>query len=298
MPAKENPVCDGTSAHVTKERMGYRRTLRKWRQTRANTGWIATARAIAQEVRARLRRGSRTAVVIPIDRESWSSSAIHPFDERYGVDTSGLICGEDLTGGSRNDRWNTGYYGVAPSVFHRAIRQIPEDLSGFAFLDLGSGKGRGLMLATDYPFAEITGVELSPALCAIAETNLRTYLAQRPTRAKLRVVQADALSYPLPEKPLVVYLYHPFCRPVLEQFLRRLEDSLRASPRPAYLVYINAELQQTLDRSGFLTPLWQEAVHMEAADRLADRIGSSVEDGAVYRCDLESHPVAAALFAR
>src|SRR6266487_940212 len=38
------------------------------------------------------------------------------------------------------------------------------DLSAFTFVDLGSGKGRALLIASMYPFARIVGVEVQPEL--------------------------------------------------------------------------------------------------------------------------------------
>jgi SAM-dependent methyltransferase len=93
-----------------------------------------------------------------------SYRAVHPFDERFGVDTSGLIY--ELASGHQNDAYNNGYFAVAPSVFHSVMQAVRDrlalDYRRFSFVDVGSGKGRALLLASDYPFREIIGVELSP----------------------------------------------------------------------------------------------------------------------------------------
>jgi hypothetical protein len=83
-----------------------------------------------------------------------SFRAVHPFDERFGVETSGLIY--ELPSGHQHDLHNNGYFAVAPSVFHAIMRAMLEqlhlDFQRFRFVDLGSGKGRALLLASDYPF--------------------------------------------------------------------------------------------------------------------------------------------------
>ena len=48
----------------------------------------------------------------------------------------------------------------------------------FTFVDLGSGKGRTLLMASDYPFRRIIGVELLPSLHQIAQENLRQYKSE------------------------------------------------------------------------------------------------------------------------
>ena len=53
-------------------------------------------------------------------------------------------------------------------LFHEMIGAVSAragfDFREFIFLDLGSGKGRTLLMASDYPFRRIVGVELLPAL--------------------------------------------------------------------------------------------------------------------------------------
>src|SRR5271168_5236996 len=106
-----------------------------------------------------------------------SYRAVHPFDERFGVETSGLIY--DLRSGHQHDVHNNGYFAVAPSVFHAIMGAMVErlhlDWRRFCFVDVGSGKGRALLLASDYPFREIIGVELSPQLDRVARANIARY---------------------------------------------------------------------------------------------------------------------------
>ena len=47
----------------------------------------------------------------------------HPFDEEFGVRTSGLVAGRHLKSGHRHDRHATAYYGVAPSVFRALVKR-------------------------------------------------------------------------------------------------------------------------------------------------------------------------------
>src|SRR5579863_10298253 len=101
----------------------------------------------------------------------------HPFDQVNGVRTSGLVAGRHLKSGHHHDRYSTAYYGVAPSVFTALIRRWARTLSHetieeFAFIDLGAGMGRAVLLASEMPFREVIGVELNPTLARIARRNL------------------------------------------------------------------------------------------------------------------------------
>jgi SAM-dependent methyltransferase len=263
--------------------MHARRTLRSARQMVVNHGWATAVRAARDHLKKRLRRAPQAP-----DTVTWLPTAEHEFDRRYGVDTSGLVWSVDLKTGSRSDAWNTAYYGIGPSVFHRVMAQVPESLLRRAtFIDLGCGKGRAVLLASEYPFAQVIGVEIAPQLHRIAVENVARYAAARyaePGRdiAPMSVVLEDAVRYEFPAGPLVVYLYHPFCRPVLEKVVRNLSRSLAAQPRTTAVIYINHELRDVLDRAPFLEQVWNATVEMDASDRLADRVGSSAEDCAVY----------------
>ena len=158
-----------------------------------------------------------------------SFRAVHPFDEHFGVETSGLIY--ELPSGHQHDLYNNGYFAVAPSVFHAIMRAMLErlhlDFQRFSFVDLGSGKGRALLLASDYPFREIIGVELSPELDRIARANIARY-----ARAKGRPLpqppvismQGDATEFSWPAGPLIVYMWNAFTRPVMERVFRNLRS--------------------------------------------------------------------------
>ena len=55
------------------------------------------------------------------------------------------------------------------------LSALPIDYRDFTFIDIGSGKGRTLLMASDYPFRRIIGVELLPELHRIAQENVRKY---------------------------------------------------------------------------------------------------------------------------
>lgn len=125
-------------------------------------------------------------------------------------------------------------------------------LSNFTFIDLGSGKGRTLLMASDYPFRRIVGVELIPALHRIAQANVRQYKSESQHCFALETICADATTFPFPEEPLVVFLFNPFGESGMRRVVANLERSLSAHPRPVYVLYHNPLLEHTLSESGAL----------------------------------------------
>jgi SAM-dependent methyltransferase len=213
-----------------------------------------------------------------------SYRAVHPFDERFGVDTSGLVY--ELPSGHPHDPYNNGYFAVAPSVFHSIMQALRDgqqlDYQRFSFVDLGSGKGRALLLASDYPFREIIGVELSPELNRVARANIARYNG-RPHRAPVSSIQGDAAEFQWPPAPLIIYMWNAFTEPVMERVFHNLEASLAQVPRELYLVYIHPELESMLDGLPWLNRLWREEFAMSEEDYTAWAFPNREEMCAVYR---------------
>jgi SAM-dependent methyltransferase len=224
-----------------------------------------------------------------------SYRAVHPFDKRFGVETSGLIY--DLPTGHAHDVYNNGYFAVAPSVFHAVMRMLLErlhlDCQLFRFVDVGSGKGRALLLASDYPFREVIGVELSPDLDRVARANVAHYAAaakadpyaQRSLLHRPPVIplQGDATEFLWPPGPLVVYMWNAFTTPVMERVFQNLGASLAEQPRELYLVYMHPELESMLASLPWLTMLWREEIAMSEEDYAAWAFPTREEMCAVYQ---------------
>ena len=126
-----------------------------------------------------------------------------------------------------------------PVIFDEIMSRLSIDCRQFTFLDLGSGKGRALLLASDYPFRRIVGVELLPELHAIAQKNVCQYRNERQQCRDFELHCCDARQYALPREPLVIFLFEPFPEDILRDVMLRVEQSLREAPRQVFLVYQN-----------------------------------------------------------
>lgn len=197
----------------------------------------------------------------------------HPFDLAHGTDTSGHIPGEVLT---PQDLHNTAYYAISPSALKQALELLPDPKSDFTFLDLGCGKGRALLVAAEFDFLQILGVELSSELCRIAESNTRD-------NPRIEIRQQDAATLTFPATPLVIFLYHPFLAPVLRRVLTNLERHHRANPHPTYLLYANNTYLKVFARFPFLQQVWDYSIPLSPEDAAADRHRITHERFTLYR---------------
>jgi len=209
----------------------------------------------------------------------------HPFDLEFGVRTSGLIAGRNLKCGSRADRHNTAYFGVAPSVFHEMIalwrRSKPAGtIDQFTFVDIGAGMGRAVLLASEFPFRSVIGVELNPRLARIARKNVAHWKAAGLARAPVRVVCRDAVEFKIPPGPCVVFMFNPFGGPIMRRLLKTWSQTLARREDQLDILYVNNEQETVLRRQPGLVRLFAGEVMRSHADAIADhKILANQPDG-------------------
>lgn len=217
----------------------------------------------------------------PRDLLKATSTPIHPFDQIHGVETSGLVPATNLVTGHPNDEHVTAYYGVAPSILRTLIdlwRETPppEPIHSYTFIDIGAGKGRAMLVASELPFRQIIGIELNPVMATTARRNIDHWqqshaadtTARRP--APIQLLEQDALTFDFPSTPTLVFLFHPFEAPVLKQLLRRIETQFAKRPGTIDILYVNAECRALLDKHPAFTRLFNGPVAMSPEDHAAD----------------------------
>lgn len=124
----------------------------------------------------------------------------------------------------------------------RALKNLPVvNHSGYTFIDLGSGRGRALFVAAEYPFRRIEGVEFATELHVRARANILAFRGVRRKCPRIECVNMNAIEYPFPDENLVLYLFNPFDSRVMEKVLSNLETSLENHPRDVFLVIVYPE---------------------------------------------------------
>lgn len=200
----------------------------------------------------------------------------HPFDEQYGVRTSGLVAGRHLKTGHVHDRDLTAYYGVAPSVFTALVQRWQKSrpagvLDETTFLDIGGGMGRAVLLAAEMPFRRVIGVELHPALVGIARRNATIWRKAGRAVAPIRMIQGDAVSFPFPAGPCVAFMFNPFGATVMRRWLRAAAKAFADRPGELDILYVNNEQEGELEQQRGFVRLFHGKVARSRADAAADR---------------------------
>lgn len=170
------------------------------------------------------------------------------FDDQLGVETATWVRSSALRTSSPNRQFAVRYQPSDADNIRSLIGGVDEDLSSFVFVDVGSGKGRVLIVAAEYPFARLVGVEFSEPLVRTARENI----AKVGDDPRIELVCMDAVDFEMPLEPLVAYFFNPFGAPVLSKVLANLRSSLDRLPRPAYVLLVGPDpLVREVEGAGF-----------------------------------------------
>lgn len=230
-------------------------------------GTVALARSFARKVRKSLRRrGLLGTVTTTLAYVKYHAHQLTPagrqarqrdtdFDREFGVDTAGIVELSVLDVDSPSYESGHRYQATTPGVFRQMIAELDIPYANYVFIDIGSGKGRALLLASEFPFKRIIGVEFAPQLHEVAQRNISVFKNPAQKCKQLASVCTDAALYAFPVEPSVLYFYHPFEEDVMVRVLSNIRQSFEVHPRDMFVVYQNPLYSGLLKKHEFLTLL-------------------------------------------
>lgn len=197
------------------------------------------AETLASVRRVGVRRSSLLAVSRVVDRA---------FDWYFDVDTARRMELDELA--IDEDTVNQGqmYQPTGMLPFKLVMRRVRFPANG-TFVDYGCGKGRTLLLASLESFRRVVGIEFSEELCKVAEQNARQFARKADATSPIEVVHQDAAKYEYQGDENILYFFYPFDAELMGRVMERVEDSLKAHPREAVLIYYYPIHREVLDAS-------------------------------------------------
>ncbi len=217
-----------------------------WKDIAGRQGWVAATRQLLAALWEFVRDST------PEHRRRRYGDAEYDWDRRVNTSSAGVGWRDRLLG-----TFHSAYQPTESALLHEMLETLSKqsqiDFHDFVFIDLGSGKGRTLLMASDYPFRRILGVELLPSLHQAAEENLRKYQSESQKCFALQSICANATEFQLPAEPTVLYLFNPFPESGLRLVVANLEQSLQTHPREVYVLYHNPLLDHVLSQSAALS---------------------------------------------
>jgi SAM-dependent methyltransferase len=173
---------------------------------------------------------------------------VSDFDRAHLVETDGEYDGwtylSDLDIPSSNWIEAYDYAPIEPERFEQVLASLDIRFEEFTFIDFGSGKGRALLLASEYPFEEILGLEFSPELHRVAEENIRRYGSATQRCGSIQSLNVDFLDFELPARASVLFFFNPCRGRVLAEVAAKIKRSVLASPRAVYVAYVAPTVEQ------------------------------------------------------
>ena len=143
--------------------------------------------------------------------------------------------------------------GSQPTIIRRALDTLG-DIAGYTFVDIGCGKGRPMIVASEYPFALALGYDISADLVRIANANAVVMARHFPQRPPIRALHANVSDLQVPSGKAVVFLYNPFGAELMRSLLEKLEAELASGAiQHLYIVYDNPVCGEVFDNSRYLT---------------------------------------------
>jgi protein-L-isoaspartate O-methyltransferase len=170
------------------------------------------------------------------------------FDRLHGTETSLNVNRRRMQLGSSG----LSYEPAIPDLFAKACQSLPSDAKTYTFIDLGSGKGRVLIMAHEYGFQNIIGVELSDRLIAVCRQNLAILGI-----TNVSIAAEDASTFSPPNGPLVVCMNNPFTPPLFNKVVERLTEHRL----PLYLIYLTPRYRAVIEQTNRFATILEVKTH-------------------------------------
>ena len=174
------------------------------------------------------------------------------FDIKYGTDTKSWVKLGNLDIASDNKERGVMYQPTLVLPLKKLFGQltVPKDS---ILVDLGCGKGRVLLIASEFGFRELRGVEFSPELCKIAIKNCSIYKEKTKSSAGFRILESDVVNYDARDDETFFFMFNPFDAIVLKQVLDKIAASLLARQRRIWIIYRNPVHNDIVEEHGTFT---------------------------------------------
>ena len=164
----------------------------------------------------------------------------HLFDIRYRTDTCTVLPLDELTINSDNKERGVSYVPtrlVALRNLFNLIKQIiPAEC---VFVDFGCGKGRPLLVASEFGFKEVRGVDFAHELCEIAKKNCAVYKTKMGFSTEFQIIECDVSNYSVNADENVFFMYNPFDETMVYRVLYNITSSLQTKQRKILIIYNN-----------------------------------------------------------
>ena len=169
------------------------------------------------------------------------------FDIKHKTDTSTWVGLDDLMIDDSKKKHAERYQQTYAVPLRRLFLKLKFP-PGKVFVDFGCGKGRVLLVASEFGFNEVRGIEFSPVLCDVAIENNLIYKQKKQAKTNFIVINSDVIDYKFDDSEEVIFLYHPFDGYVMKQVVQNILESLQRQKRKIWIIYRNAHFGSIIEQ--------------------------------------------------
>jgi predicted RNA methylase len=206
-----------------------------------------------------LKHGVSTAIEKLRAIRKYALSENDAFDLKYGTDTGNTVgvwaLGIPRAMLGHAHRYET----LSAELLIASLRVAKIKCERFVFIDLGSGKGRALLVASLFPFKRIIGVEISVALNKITRKNIALFKDGCQKCTEIEALCLNVCDYELPQEDLILYMYNPFDEHVMGVVVAKVEMLVRQHGKRVYVIYHNPAYRDLWDQARFMQPVSLDA---------------------------------------
>ncbi len=158
-------------------------------------------------------------------------------ERELGIRTFGAHAPDELSIEADSKMGGHLYQPTSSVIFERAMNTLPFNFQDKTFLDIGSGKGRALILAAEAGFKKVIGVEYAHELNDIAYTNIEKVKDRFPS-TEFILEEGDALAFDIPEEVDVIYLFNPFDEEAVRGLMQKVKPAFDRQ-KALHLLYVH-----------------------------------------------------------
>lgn len=174
------------------------------------------------------------------------------FDFKYGTDTAASVSLAEFSILSQNKTKGIIYQPASVRPLIKLLGEITFPGNQNTFVDVGSGKGKVVLVAALFNFTRVVGIEFSKELCEIARRNVSIFKSRTDCKTPMEIFHTDALEYNFYGDESIFYMANPFDGYVMEKFLSRLKEYVLRKSGRIFLLYQNPVCRDVVEGCGYL----------------------------------------------
>ncbi len=154
---------------------------------------------------------------------------------------------KNLTISTDFKEYGLGIKSISVKLLKTILSNLPDRLNHFHFMDIGSGAGRALLIASCYPFKKVDGVEYAQELHDAARSNIAHFPRSLMKCRNVHCHLQEATTVTIP-KANTVFLFHaPFKMKLYQEMLDKITHSYKEKPRRFYLIFVDTPDSKKLE---------------------------------------------------